>query len=123
MPVKPPEYDGIPEWDDAIPKIRAENFTREPGASGWRFEVERGPAKQRGGSSATPWVYTCMISGDAAGIQAFWAFWLAQKGVRFAMVDPRLDEWALFRFIIGRQPKEGVAAPDFTVAFQLEKVG
>jgi len=123
MPVKPPEYDGFPEWAADLPKIRADGFAREPLPSGFRFEVERGPAKQRGGSDAHPWTYQCQIEADAAGIDAFWAFWGDRKGNRFAMIDPRLDEWGLFRFIVERPPKETSAAPYFAAAFVLEKVG
>lgn len=123
MPAKPPEYDGFPEWGAGLPQIRAEGFAREPQPSGFRFEVERGPAKQRGGSDAQPWLYQCQIVDEAGAIDAFWAFWSARKGARFAMVDPRLNTWGLFRFIVDRVPKETLSAPYFAVAFVLEKVG
>lgn len=122
MPEKPPEYDGIPEWAAGIPPILADGFQRQPQESGVRFAVERGPAKQRGGSAATPWDYQCTLRGDRTEIDAFWTFWAERGGRRFVMVDPREDVWRLWRFVIGRQPRETVAAPWFVVAFQLERL-
>jgi hypothetical protein len=122
-PEKPPEYDGLPEWDSDIPPIRVAGFGRKPQTSGTRFEVERGPAKQRGGSANPVWDSQFTIIGDAASIDAFWTFYFQQQGARFAMVDPRRNAWGAFRFVIGKEPSEGIDPPDFTVTFTLERVG
>lgn len=110
-------------WPEALPPFTAEGYGRKPQPGGVRFAPDRGPAKQRLTSRASPWDVTYRLELTYAQRQAFWAFWeddCKRGALDFTMADPIGGGTKTWRFIIGAEPSETITTPYFVVTFQAE---